>query len=502
MNTNRITDEELRKTDWDLVVIGRGYASLANCATRFHAQALPENTLLVGQADPWITYAEHPMGQYPTLLAIPGFSEAAQPRECSPKEFLSSSRFAAQNSRQISWLCAKASLRQVDSVIESPLEFVSGHWMIPLTRDNNKVTLRARNVDICTGPGPMRIFAPGGGHIYGPWSAGIRDSFDPALLQEIRDGVGKRALVAETFMTHETANAKVLVVGEGALAASVVEHALRCGAKEVYWVGRPTQIPASFPPSLRYDGLVKNANEVRDCGARMNLQIDNGERVDVKSLIDVLVPTDSRLTIILGAISCVSSNSVTLISDSNFSIFTATALEQNVLPAGEPQSLAFDTIVVSASSQNNESERQSAAHLLKSIPKSISSKGLQAISYDAMFVGLKVEDETLRVLGAAARNPFLVNRYLASSSENAEYINWHDSLCAQARMPDYAMGITVGAATIAMANQYYSDTHPDICAQTARLPKCALRTARESRPTPFEPQELASTKFQDFPRAN
>jgi hypothetical protein len=67
------TNDELRATEWGLVVLGRGYSALVDCMTRLHAGTLPEQTLLVGQPDPWRRYANHPMGQYPALLAIPGY---------------------------------------------------------------------------------------------------------------------------------------------------------------------------------------------------------------------------------------------------------------------------------------------------------------------------------------------------------------------------------------------------------------------------------------------
>lgn len=442
------------------------------------------------------------MGQYPALLALPGFSADAQPRECLQNVFLSSVRFAEQNRLQMSKLLSAPGVSIVDGVVESPLEFVSDRWMVPLTRERATVTVRTKGVDICTGPGPGRVFSPGSERVFGPWAAGIRDSFDGTLLQELRDGVGNRALIAENFMAVPTIDNTVLVVGEGPLAASAAEHALRCGAKSVYWVGRPIEMSNSFPPSLRYDGLVQHAEQVRELGSALISLEEKGIRADVTKLKGLMVPVDPRLTIILGLVSRVQFPSATLTASAPYPMLTLSSEEQVVHLTGTALSQLFDTIVLSASSQTRDSERHSAAHLLKSIPKSVSSSGLVPISCDAMFVGLQVPDGSLRVLGAASRNPFLVNRLRSNSREEQEYRSWHDSLCAQARMADGAMGITVGAATIAMANQYYSAKAPDTCGQTVRLDTFPLRVERESRATPFEQSELATIGYHDFPRSS
>ena len=214
-----------------------------------------------------------------------------------------------------------------------------------------------------------------------------------------------------------------------------------------------------------------------------------------------MAPTDSRLTIFLGCVSRIAMPSATLIASAPFPALELTATRQIVHAKSTPLSAIVDVLVVSSSSQNTESERLAAAHLLKSVPKFVSTAGLVPISRDAMFVGLQVPDGSLRVLGAACRNPFLINRLPLNSPDERSYNSWHDSLCAQARMPAYAMGITVSAATIAMANYYYSASAPDRCAQTAVLPTGPLRVNRQARAEPFALVDLAATGYLDFPRA-
>ena len=247
MHLPQPTDKELRATDWELVVIGQGCSALVNCVTRLRVGNLPKSTLMVGQRDPWRRYADHPMGQYPALLALPGYDEDTHPKDQPANAFLSSRRFAALNGLQHRRLLSTNHIIQVTSTVESPLSYVNGRWIVPLTRHGNNVTLKAHKVDVCAGPGPGRVFGPGNERVFGPWAEGIRDNFEATLLQELMDGVGHRAFIAEVFMAVRRINGKVLVVGEGPLAASVVEHALRCGATHVYWVGRPVAMTDSFP---------------------------------------------------------------------------------------------------------------------------------------------------------------------------------------------------------------------------------------------------------------
>lgn len=502
MKNQNPTDEELRATSWDLVVVGRGYAGITNCVTRWRKGDLPSKTLIIGKRDPWLKYAKHDMGQYPALLALPGFDTDAQPTDYSEAEFLSSRRFAAQNRLQLRRLLAAHDLREIEGLIEAPLSYVNQKWIVQLAMQGRSVTVRTANVDLCSGPGPGRVFSPGSGNIYGPWAVGIRDSFEPQLLQELMDGVGYRARVAEAFMGVKEISGRVIVVGEGPLAASTVEHALRSGAKQVTWVGRSLEMISSFPPSLRYDGLINSAEDVRQCEGKLNALIDSGSRADTALLQTPMTPVDARLTIVLGCVSGVAPDYATLIPSGPCPLRVLSATEQFVYSAGHPLMQPFDMIVISASSQDSQAERLAAAHLLNSLPKSVSSRGLVPISRDAMLVGLEIPIGSLRVLGAASRNQAIVKRFSQGSPEDTAYENWHNSLCAQARMLKCAMGVTVGAATIAMANNYYSSTSPDLCAQTTRKIDFPLRAIRNTRPTPFSKGELAESSYEAFPRSS
>ena len=198
-----------------------------------------------------------------------------------------------------------------------------------------------------------------------------------------------------------------------------------------------------------------------------------------------MAPRDKRLTLILGCVGAVSQRVATCIAVGSFDLEELNASSQQAHDPASTLSVPFDSLVVSASSESAENERRSAAHLLASLPKSVSPAGLQAIVREEMFVGLEAQGLSLRVLGAASRNSSLLARSPIDPSAEAAYREWHDSLCPQARMAGHAMGITIGAATIALANDYYSMANPDLCGQTVRLSACSFRASRESKTTPL-----------------
>ena len=496
------TDEELRSVQWDLVVIGRGYSSIVNCMTRYHLGRLPAKTLLVGRDDPWSNYADHPMGQHAPLLALPGYPEGSQPRLERRDEFLSSNKFGAYNQKQLEFLRTQGVL-VANCVIEDALEYIQNQWLIPLNRSGTPITLTSKCVDVCTGPGPGRLFHPGSGQVFGPWTDGIRNSFAPSLMQLLRDDSGDKIAVAERFMQLTSIDNHVVVVGEGPLSASVAEHALRIGASRVTWVGRPIEMAEiSFPESTRYDYLVRNASSVRVTYGKIRQAIDAGRVVNVDELKIDMSPVDERLNIVLGRVSAVSVEKVTLVRDGGFSLYALTRTTQDVFGPGTSPEKMYDSIVISASSESSESERQAAAHMLRSLPKTIAPDApLTPIQRFGMFVGLEVPDQTLRVLGAACRNRFLLNKTLGGNSSAEEtYRNWVATLSPQVRMPDHTMGITIGAASIANANEFYCLANPDNCVQTALLPDGDLRLQRSTTPAAIEDSNPKLFGYSVFPR--
>lgn len=496
------SDDKLRETVWDLVVIGRGYSALVNCMTRYHQGQLPEKTLLVGKEDPWSRYADHPMGQHAPLLALPGYPEDSQPRSEGRNEFLSSAKFGEYNQKQLDFLSDNG-VAVATCLIEDPLEFVQSRWLIPMNRDGNSITVAAKKVDFCTGPGPGRLFRPGSGQVFGPWTDGIRDSFDPNLLQHLRDDSGDKIAIGERFMQRDAVVGHVLVVGEGPLTASIAEHALRIGASRVTWVGRPIEMAEiSFPASTRYDPLIQNANGVRSTYEGIKGAKDSGLAVDVDKLKNDIAPVDPKLTIVLGRVSAVAANKVILVGDGTFGMYVLTSSNKEHHSSGHSPEMMYDYLVVSASSENSESEKRAAAHLLRSLPKTIAPDApLNPIERLGVFSGLEVPDGSLRVLGAACRNRTLLEKTRdPDCSEEVNYRNWVSGLSPQVQMPNYAMGITVGAAAVANANEFYSSMTPDECAQTAQLPDGDLKEHRSATPAAIDETNPKLGSFSVFPR--
>ena len=174
----------------------------------------------------------------------------------------------------------------------------------------------------------------------------------------------------------------------------------------------------------------------------------------------------------LGRVSAVAANKVILVGDGTFGMYVLTSSNKEHHSSGHSPEMMYDYLVVSASSENSESEKRAAAHLLRSLPKTIAPDApLNPIERLGVFSGLEVPDGSLRVLGAACRNRTLLEKTRdPDCSEEVNYRNWVSGLSPQVQMPNYAMGITVGAAAVANANEFYSSMTPDECAQTAQLP--------------------------------
>lgn len=494
------SEDELRATDWKLVVVGRGPAAVVNCVTRARVGTLPAKSLLVGRPDAWLEYADHEMGQYPSLLALPGFDATLMPRS-APKSFLSSRTFGESNRDQLHALLASHNIAVATADVEVPFEFVAQRWLVHLRSAASEITVTTENLDVCSGPGPGRAFSPGGGRVAGAWATGVRDVFDSSLLKDLLDRTRSRAFIAEDYMKEKSSAGSSLVVGEGPLAASCVEHALRRGAPKVIWVGRPLDMAQlSFPPSARYDNLVSDADDVRAWSESVETDIASGKQPNLNDLTASLRPRDARMTILLGQVSAVHSDHATIVPHGYYDMLELSAGDQIKHPSGSDLRADFAHLIVSAASENSEAERHAAAHLLRSLPKWATAKGLQPIESAPKFVGLETPDGSLRVLGAASRNTTLLNDRIRSSTRESEFRAWHDSLCAQARMPRYAMSIAVSGATIAAANAFYAHSTPDRCAQTAEG-STAILSGRSKRREPFTASELHLENLDEFPRA-
>lgn len=501
MHESMISKKDLIAQEWDLVIVGRGYTGLLNARIKQELGTLPDACLILGSDEMWGEYHPHPMGQFPCLLSLPSFAHRKFPDD-KHESFLCSSSFGAQLSSQVIKLQESGKIRFADGWVQSEIELVAGVWTITITRGSETITCITKKIDFCTGPGPGRIPRPNNTKksdnvkIGGPWGMNVWDNFDVRLWQELVNRSGPKAMIAEDYMCTSSSSGRVVViVGEGPLAANAVEHALRIDGKQVIWIGRTIElVTRSFPASRRYDELIENISSIRDIEEEELLR-------DMDQIFENLKPVNSRLHIYLNEV----------IQVTNDQIFLDGTKETKVLGGlyAAVTSLNFDTLVISASSENELSDVKSLPSLVKSIDpypineaeRNESKQYWKPIIESGMVVGLVSSDGKVRILGAPSRNRHLFKNIATSfKNESDNYETWHNSLCAQARMDNHAMGITVGATTIAMANEYYCNSTPDQNLNTKLLTDETSQAERKSRIDPYQLVDVASDSECAFAR--
>lgn len=135
------------------VIVGGGYSAAVDHSTllisEWGRRRVGATTILHVQAepDPWTRHVCHRMGQWPPLLALPGYEERHEAE--APGDFLLSDRFAAATGRQYGALGAPMQLDRV-----TRLERRDKHDLLVHLKSGG--TIPAELVDICTGPGAMR----------------------------------------------------------------------------------------------------------------------------------------------------------------------------------------------------------------------------------------------------------------------------------------------------------------------------------------------------------
>ena len=486
-----ITADELFSTHWKHVVVGRGYAGLVNCSTLAELGKLPTGTLIIGDQDPWSEYVDHPMGQYPALLTLPGFKYSVS--QCSSEShYVSSKDFSKVNSDQLDYLVREHHIKIADAVVTEPFRRSNGTWILELKQDGEKNALSCDKIDVCTGPGGPRIFFPVDDQdIRGPWTDDVRHQFDKEILKDLICRKRSAALNGHDFMCQTLDQlSNVVVVGEGPLAANCVEHALNQDSN-VTWVSRPERFHTCFPESERYDYLVKNAGYLRELAVELDSKVDTEL---VQRICSSIMTENPKLHIRFGSVKRVTKGSLELCPKSlGFEFSPPTATKQPDYPKNP---ISFSTLVISAANQSEPHEKESIAYLLEAISNSRTSEGLLPIVANGTFVGLQTECKSLRILGAASRNESLLRLYpnVSDSMKESEQKlrQWLTSLCAQARMNNFNMGITSGSSAIAWANGYYNDEHPDHSAQTTFDMTLSPVETRPAKVTPFQRSEITA----------
>ncbi len=460
-------------------VLGIGYAGLVDVSTLLAARSpiVAGGVLWLGDDDPWSAYDDHAMGQWPCLLALPGYRAENQPRNEEAAQWLSSRAFAENNARQLEAIERELRVARLPGQVRTPFRLEAGELVIEVERADSTVqTVRLRSLDVCTGPGPARLLDRD--RPQGPFVRVDQLHFDDELYDEYRrGGVSARVQVAQRFMHADvTPGARVLVVGEGALAAGCAERALARGSR-VVWVGRRDDLAQNLPDSGRYEHLFRDP---RWRQTRSFEAAPPGLTVLV-ARVRSLVPSGGRVRVELAA-------------ESRSAALAGPAVVDDI-----------DQVVISASSRSGANEEGSMRFLMKAwmVPRGERKHRLDPIVSDGLVVGYSALGGLLRVLGApmsglAAEEPPGVVQELR---------RWLGSLPRQARLAGIQIGITAGAALIARANGFYRAVDaPDECAHTATaadLRRVGCADFLERRCDPAEPcLHDIPAPLQSYPRAS
>jgi hypothetical protein len=423
------------------VIVGGGFAAAVDHSTLLRSswgRARVENltiTQVYEEQDPWLRHVDHRMGQWPGLLALPGFGERhlAEPS----REFLSSRRFAEANK-------STHDATKHEIVIGRVVDLRRHNdYELDLILEGRPNPVRAKYIDLCTGPGKMRWMQRWRGDRTSPRTIrqGVYFGAD-ALWTEYRNPdltkLDRRVLPAELFMARTFAvGHQVCIVGTGPLAASCVERALSEGATSVLWVGMDS-FAGSFPPSGRYDALVTTASGPLPV------------RSDFPDTATDLFSVDARLEL-------VPAHQLLWVDTSSSS---ANTLEAFLVPrkGGPSRLFVADQIALSASSQTQYDEPDSVAALLdrlrRASPIPVPMDPIRLDSADVLQgipFGFQTPLGDLRVLGVAA-----LGHPDFSSSVSTTLRQYEATLPGQARVD--LRGITLSAIAIAQANRFFRRT--------------------------------------------
>jgi hypothetical protein len=473
-------------TEQYYVIIGCGFSAITNhvlLAQQVGGRLGRLTVLHIGSADPWRNYHPMPMGQWPTLLSLPGFHSG--PTNMTRCDNLGSDEFADVNEREWNWLSANRPFSSVTAKVTGIRSSASAGYEIDL--DNGNVA-QAAYVDICGGPGPAR----------GPSTAmGVHAT----LASEFQTGVTTsggwpRLISGEMFLSRSALRpprgSQVCVIGGGPTAAWCVEFAQSQGSK-VLWLSQD-KLNGAFVSSRRNDGLIAtpvvrrvvNGNHVVDGNLRPSSATTVfGEGIDISGI--AIGPSGQVLV----------SFQPSPAGSPRFTDY------RGAIPG--PASTVFDQVVLAIGQETDFKQPASWASLLKAVLAPAVTTGTHLIwDRQKRVVGLQSADMRVRVLGAAAlSHPDVVPEWrTAGTPSNLFFL----SLSEQARVP---VGIALAAVTIAEANGFWSATTVNENLNTAGLSDLKQLTSswlpgldgaqtwfetRGSRVPPFELSEFADLR--------
>lgn len=417
-------------------IIGCGFSAITNHAILQHkSQRINGHPVLhIGYRDPWAGYHPMPMGQWPSLLTLPGY-QSQLPNVLAPA-FLSSTDFSTTNQTEWDRLLDARPFSHLEAIVTSisPVGSPPTEYHLILDNDPARV-VRASHVDVCGGPGPARELP-------------ANVSFDLNLVDEYQSGnhfftPWPRLVSGEKYLTAsiaEPTNGSICVVGRGPTSAWCVEHAQGLG-NQILWLSNKN-LNSAFVSSRRNDSLVSGL---------IRRPMVNGERIVDGSL----VPSKATTIFAEGF----EPSSIHLVPNEKVRVHfqPVTSLQFRYVNVHGRQAFPtfrdFDQVVYSIGQSTASEDPRSWASILKPLLKSaVTRKKHLIMDRNHRAVGLQSEDRRIRILGAAAlSHPDLEPQWSTPGTRSNLLLR---SMTEQARV---RVGITLAALTIAEANGFWDD---------------------------------------------
>lgn len=420
------------------VIIGCGFSAVTDHSIlQQTGQRLQDlNVLHIGSRDPWADYHAMPMGQWPSLLTLPGYQSLLT--NVTRSACLGSDEFGATNQAEWYRIAAARPFAHVNEEVTAIKSAGTPPYEYEIFLDDAAHTVvRAAYIDVCAGPGSAT-------------DPPATTRIDPVLLSEYTagtrlSGLWPRLLSGEKYLSKSAGawatNKSLCVIGGGPTSAWCVERAQSEG-NDVLWLSKDP-LNAAFVSSRRNDDLVAGVIE---------RELVQGEHI-VKG---ALLPRKTTTIFVEGfeatAITALSNNMVRV----DFQAIPS-KVQRYVNSLGSqpvPPHINTDQVIYSIGQNTDPTHRRSWPFILDSVLAGAISKGVHLIKdrYDRA-VGLQSEDQRIRVLGATALSHPTFQSQIANP--DSQLRKFYRSLTEQSRV---RCGITFAALMIAEANGFWGAT--------------------------------------------
>jgi hypothetical protein len=414
------------------VIVGCGFSAITNHSILRQTGHRLQNlkVLHIGAPDPWADYHAMPMGQWPSLLTLPGYQSPLT--NVTRSACLGSDEFGATNQAEWGRIAAFQAFAHVNEKVKAIKSVGTPPREYEIALDDSATTVvRAAYIDVCAGPGPAS-------------DPPATVSIDPVLMSEYTTGsrlrgLWPRLLSGEKYLSRSAGawatNKSLCVIGGGPTSAWCVERAQSEG-NNVLWLSKDP-LNAAFVSSRRNDDLVAGVIE---------RELVQGEHIVKGALLPSKTTTIFAEGFEATAIKPLSNKMVRV----DFQPISGKAQRYvNSLGAqGLPPHINVDQVIYSIGQNTDPTHPKSWPSILDSVLAGAISKGTHLIKdrYDRA-VGLQSEDQRIRVLGATALSHPKFQSQI--TDPDAPLRKFYRSLTEQSRV---RCGITLAALTIAEAN--------------------------------------------------